>query len=291
MNEPATAAQVNPGASNPVTPDAAASDAAAAIPAALTGPGAQTELMARADALVRRMAVEELTARPDPIDPAWCQLVRRRGGMSLGAGRAPRAVVELAVRHGGLVCGEADVWKVQPHAHDAPAEVSAQPLVNERESPLQWLARRKGPDGEPFLSPDAVMAGERLRADATEAAMLPSVTANWSRMEDAAGRAMPRDPALASDRVIAARQRVRAAHRCLGPGLGGFTLDVCAFLVPLQVAETARGWPARSGKVILRLSLEQLARHYGVATEATGPERARLAGWRGEERATMDGWL
>jgi hypothetical protein len=136
-----------------------------------------------------------------------------------------------------------------------------------------------------------VLAGERLRVDATEAAMLPSVTVNWSRMEQTTGRAMPRDPAMACERVIAARQRVRAAHRALGPGLGGFTLDVCAFLVPLQTAESARGWPARSGKVILRLALEQLATHYGIATEARGADRSTVHGWRDDDRAGMAAWL
>jgi hypothetical protein len=114
---------------------------------------------------------------------------------------------------------------------------------------------------------------------------------NWSRLEQTSGSASPRDPAMASERVIAARQRVRAAHRHLGSGLGGFTLDVCAFLVPLQVAEHARGWPARSGKIILRLALDQLAGHYGIATEARGPDRAGIGGWRSSARADMAAWL
>lgn len=243
--------------------------------------------------LLRRMRDDGLSLRADPTRSDACMLVRRGRGPSLGAGQIPRAVVEAAItaghlvaEHGGWVLAGA-ATRVAPES-DGGAE---RPRVNLRESPLQWLARRRDADGAPFLSAAAVLAGERLRADATEAAMLPSVTVNWSRMEQTTARAMPRDPAMASERVIAARQRVRAAHRALGSGLGGFTLDVCAFLVPLQAAEGARGWPARSGKVILRLALDQLADHYGIATEARGADRAAIHGWRDGERAGMAGWL
>ncbi len=122
--------------------------------------------------------------------------------------------------------------------------------------------------------------------------MLPSVTANWGRLEEAGGAPAVRDPALASDRVVAARQRVRAAHRHLGPGLGNLLLDVCVFLTPLQEAERRRGWPARAGKVALELGLSRLAEHYGFQSEARGPDRAAMRAWAADEaRAGMQAWL
>ena len=47
--------------------------------------------------------------------------------------------------------------------------------VNANESPLTQLARRKGPDGRPFLGPDLVQAGEKLREDFELAQMGPRV--------------------------------------------------------------------------------------------------------------------
>ena len=50
---------------------------------------------------------------------------------------------------------------------------------NAAESPLSALSRRKDKDGKPFLSPDLVAAGERLREDFELAQMGPRITQNW----------------------------------------------------------------------------------------------------------------
>lgn len=48
--------------------------------------------------------------------------------------------------------------------------------VNLAESPLAMLYRRKGPDGNAFISEDEFHAGERLRADFTRGSLMPSIT-------------------------------------------------------------------------------------------------------------------
>jgi hypothetical protein len=248
--------------------------------------------------LLERMHDQGLSARRDPIDPAFVILVRSSSRGSLSAGRAPQALIEEGVRAGCLVRsrqGAVSLAKgldLEAPETALPASPVVVPRMNDAESPLLWLHRRKGGDGRPLLDEAGFLAGERFRRDVTQAAMLPSVTTNWSRMESSSGRALPRDPALASDTVIAARERVRAAFRLLGSDMGNFVLDVCAFLVPLQEAEARRSWPPRFGKLVLRMALARLAAHYGLGEEATGQAEGRITGWHSDaERASMHAWL
>ncbi len=135
--------------------------------------------------------------------------------------------------------------------------------VNQGESPLGWLARRKGADGAPFLAPVEVEAGERLREDFEQAQMGPRVTQDWSGfLTPRDRRAAPRGPA---EGPSAARERVRAALAELGPGLGDAALRACCFLEGLEATERRMGWSARSGKVVLKLALQRLALHYGLS--------------------------
>lgn len=53
-----------------------------------------------------------------------------------------------------------------------------------------------------------------------------------------------------------------AALRDLGPGLGDMVLRCCCFLEGLEAAERRMGWSARSGKIVLRIALQRLRRHY-----------------------------
>ena len=46
-------------------------------------------------------------------------------------------------------------------------------LVDEAESPIAWLATRKGADGKPMIDAAGLESGERLRRDLTIAQMLP----------------------------------------------------------------------------------------------------------------------
>jgi Domain of unknown function (DUF6456) len=152
--------------------------------------------------------------------------------------------------------------------------------IDAAESPLAWLARRKGRDGRALIEPVQLQAGERLRADVTRAQMLPRITANWTssvaqdRRSAAGGRA-----ATFTEAVIAARQRVRHALDAAGPEFTGLLLDVCCFLKGLEDVERERGWPPRSAKVVLQLGLDRLARHYGYAAEARGATRAAVRTW------------
>jgi hypothetical protein len=155
-------------------------------------------------------------------------------------------------------------------------------LVNDSESPLAWLARRKGRDGRAMISPHQFIAGEKLRADFTRGQLAPRMTANW----EAPGR--PRgagsSPGEMTDVMVTSRQRVGQAMAACGPEFSGVLMDVCCFLRGLEDVERERGWPARSAKIVLQLGLDRLARHYGFAAEARG-QGGRLRTWLADDAA------
>jgi hypothetical protein len=144
----------------------------------------------------------------------------------------------------------------------------AKVLVNESESPLAWLARRKGRDGRAMISSHQFIAGEKLRADFTRAQMAPRMTANWA--EPGGPRKAGHNPGEATDVMVASRQRVGQALDACGPEFSGLLMDVCCFLRGLEDVERERAWPPRSAKVVLQLALDRLARHYGLLAEARG---------------------
>lgn len=153
-------------------------------------------------------------------------------------------------------------------------------LVDEAESPLAWLARRRGPGGKPLIDAAQFQAGERLRADFTCAGLTPRVTSNWVAPIAQGRRASGASMAVFSDTVLAAKERVSMTLEVVGPEFAGLLLDVCCFLKGLETVERERGWPQRTAKVVLGLALDRLARHYGIRTEMRGPVRSSPRYWR-----------
>lgn len=160
-------------------------------------------------------------------------------------------------------------------ANDEPHDV----LVNDAESPLAWLARRKGRDGRTMIDATQFAAGERLRLDFTRAHLTPRVTSNWSAPTGRSGNGAGE----ITDVIVAARQRVARAMDAMGPEFSGILLDVCCFLHGLEQVERDRGWPVRSGKIVLQLALDRLARHYGLAGEIRGRGDGRIKSWSDRE--------
>ncbi|SLN37920.1 hypothetical protein TRL7639_01882 [Falsiruegeria litorea R37] len=137
---------------------------------------------------------------------------------------------------------------------------------NMTESPLVALARRKDRDGQPFLDDGLVRAGERLREDFELSQLGPNVAQDWDRFLTGGGRG-----GFAADRGTShgpmdARNRVSRALADLGPGLSDVALRCCCYLEGLETAEKQLGWSARSGKIVLRIALQRLKRHYDDLT-------------------------
>ena len=124
------------------------------------------------------------------------------------------------------------------------------------DGPLLGLARRRDRDGEPFLSDALVAAGERLREDFELAQMGHATVQGWSDFLSGTPSG-PVDPGTGK-----ARQRLVAALEDLGPGLGDVALRCCCFLEGLELTERHLDWAARSGKIVLRIALQRLRRHY-----------------------------
>jgi hypothetical protein len=166
--------------------------------------------------------------------------------------------------------------------------------VNEQESPLAWLRHRTGKSGEPILSDAQFEAGERLRSDFFRGGLSPRVTAAWDGLASSSRthRGAPGDAVHLRDSVVQARQRFRQALETVGPELAGILLDVCCHLKGLEAAEQARGWPQRSGKVVLLLALSRLARHYGLMVVEKPPARPpRIMHWGDKDyRPTAAAW-
>lgn len=130
--------------------------------------------------------------------------------------------------------------------------------VNIAESPLGWL-RSRG-----HLSQRQFDAGERLRADYERAQLAPNVTMSWDSAPMARGRggsAPGYDPTSAQ---IDARRRFDAAVDGAGPGLADILWRVVCQGEGMRDAESALGWPARAGKLVLTLALDRVADYYRV---------------------------
>lgn len=125
------------------------------------------------------------------------------------------------------------------------------------ESPLDALARLHDRDGNPFLSIDLVRAGERLREDFELAQIGDHVALSQNQFNaEGCGASIVASPA--SDAKI----RVVRVFNHLGTGLSDIALRCCCHLEGLEAAERQLGWSARSGKIVLRIALQQLRLHY-----------------------------
>jgi hypothetical protein len=142
---------------------------------------------------------------------------------------------------------------------------------NLAESPVAVLGRRRDKDGKVFLETPLIEAAERLREDFELAQMGPRVAQNWEKFLTGGDRGSFRGDGGMAEGPGRARERVAAALRDLGPGLGDVSLRVCCFLEGIETAERRMGWAARSGKIVLRIALMRLRRHYDETYGKSGP--------------------
>ncbi|MCB5424783.1 hypothetical protein H0274_05910 [Altererythrobacter sp. CC-YST694] len=127
--------------------------------------------------------------------------------------------------------------------------------VNLAESPLSWLHARG------HLDDRLSAAGECLRRDYERAAISPRVTMRWDAVRITGTGEAGLDP---TERQIAARSRFDGAMEAAGSGLTDILWRVVCAGEALTVAEKALDWPMRSGKLVLRIALERVAKFYRI---------------------------
>jgi hypothetical protein len=130
--------------------------------------------------------------------------------------------------------------------------------VNEAESPLGWL-RSRG-----HLSLRQYDAGEQLRTDWEASQLAPRITMRWDPAPIARGARGSLASLSPSERQSAARKRFEAAVTAAGPGLSDIAWRIICAGEGMRDAETALGWPARSGKLVLAMALDRIADYYRI---------------------------
>jgi hypothetical protein len=130
--------------------------------------------------------------------------------------------------------------------------------VNLAESPLGWLYSRG------LLSSAQFDAGERLRGDWERAQLAPRVTMAWDSAPIARSRGGAAPDQLASNSQLDAKRRFDAALAEAGPGLADILWRIVCAGEGMRDAESALGWPARAGRLVLTLALDRVARFYRI---------------------------
>lgn len=130
--------------------------------------------------------------------------------------------------------------------------------VNLAESPLGWLYAR-GHIGRRQFD-----AGEQLRRDWERSQLSARVTMSWNAAPVGRGRRAPLTATDLSASQMDSRKRFEAAIDAAGPGLADILWRIVCAGEGMRDAETALGWPARAGKVVLTIALERLADFYRI---------------------------
>lgn len=168
----------------------------------------------------------------------------------------------------------------------APSNVPGVPMINLDESPLARLAALKE-NGTAFLAAHQVLSGERFRGLFERAHLRQRVTMSY----DATGK-VDRSTAQSTDGIsdmgLDARNRIDALMRGLPEDAATAVMAVCGQLKGVQLVEKENHWPRRSGKMLLRIGLDLLAREMGLGPQAEGRHTGRTHAWLGQNARPLE---
>jgi hypothetical protein len=130
--------------------------------------------------------------------------------------------------------------------------------VNQVESPLGWLHQHGHLDRRQYY------AGEQLRMDWERGKLSPCVTMRWDPAPGLA-RGQARNQGLErTEQQAVAKQRFDEAIAAAGSGMADILWRVVCAGEGMRDAETALGWPARAGKLVLKMALDRVASFYRI---------------------------
>ncbi len=142
------------------------------------------------------------------------------------------------------------------------------------EAPLRVLARRKRGDGEAYLPRALVAAAERFhesfeiaRVSGVLGEDLSPLLQGQIAVSPTAANAAGATTAQALSRGELALDHLSKAVRALGPDLAETVILAVCREWGMERVEEALDYPARSGKIVLRIALTTLARHYGATQD------------------------
>jgi hypothetical protein len=87
---------------------------------------------------------------------------------------------------------------------------------------------------------------------------------SWDAAPMASSRGGPAAGPDLSAAHIDARHRFDAAIDAAGPGLSDILWRIVCAGEGMREAETALGWPARAGKLVLTIALDRIAAYYRI---------------------------
>lgn len=141
-------------------------------------------------------------------------------------------------------------------------------------------------DGGPFLLPHHLEAARRLANVFERARLRQRVTMSYDPTRTGGKSSGSPVQGELSASAADARKQLADIAAMMPADCWAVLFDICGLDRGLQDVELEHEWPRRSGKLVLRIALSQLASHYGLDAEARGRETLRQRHWR-PDRAPM----
>ena len=133
-----------------------------------------------------------------------------------------------------------------------------------------------------FLATHHIAAAMRLEGLIRRALLSPRLTMFYDPASTGGGpKSAGNAVAEMTDTAAEARQKLNRLAAKLSPDCWNVAFDVCGMGKGLQTIETERAWPRRSAKLVLRIALDQLADHFGLAPHVAPHRGAATTAWLG----------